>query len=134
MAEATIDHLAQDVERLRESDRQLAVDVRELSKGLTGVQTELRLVWRIGGGVAALFASVLLWTAGQTFGLAGRVGELSAEVRSNAVQTKERFDQVEKSVNQRFDQLEKRMDKTDGKLDQVLQRLDQVVPKTVGGK
>lgn len=118
MAEATIDHLADDVAHLREADRQLAVDIRDITAGLASVRTELRLLWRIGAGVAAALASVSLWTASQTFTLSGRVGELSAEVRANAAE-----------AGRRFDQLEKRMDRTDAKLDKIIDRLDQDAAK-----
>jgi hypothetical protein len=123
MAQATQDHLAEDVERLRESDRQLASDV----KGLAAVQAELRLIiWRIIAGVAILGIPSVI-------GFAFQAGALKNAVESNAVQAEKRFDQVEKNVRDRFDQLEKRMNKTDAKVEQqlaaILQRLDQGVPK-----
>jgi hypothetical protein len=124
-ATAPTERLAGDVKDLRTSDQKIGDDIRDLMSGLGIVRAELRLMWRIGAGVAILGLPGVI-------AFAYEAGSLKTTVESNAVQTRERFDLFEKSVNQRFDQFEKRLDKTDAKLDQILQRLDQAVPKKGG--
>ncbi len=119
MAEATMDHLAQDVERLRESDRQLAVDIRDIASGLATVRAELRFALRIGGGLAALVLPLVA-------GLIWQAAALSTEVKLNAVNLEKRMDKLEA----RFDKMEARLEtKVDQRFDQIMQRLDQGVPK-----
>ncbi|MFI5458965.1 MAG: hypothetical protein ACHRXM_26350 [Isosphaerales bacterium] len=136
MAEATIDHLAGDVERLWASDRQLAVDIRGLSSGLSDVKTELRLAWRIGAGLLAFLGSVVLLLGGGAFAVAWQGGALISELKSNAVQFEKRMDRLEVAVEKRIEKVEARIDRLEAKLDtrfdQLIQRLDQVVPKKGG--
>jgi hypothetical protein len=126
MAEATIDHLAADVERLHDADRQLAVDIRDITSGLASTRAEVRFALRIGGGLAALVLPLI-------GGLIWQAGGLSTEVRVNAVQLEKRMDRLELAVDKRIERVETRIDRLEAKIDtrfdQIIQRLDQVVPK-----
>jgi hypothetical protein len=121
-------------EQLADEIKGLAASVKELDKGFTTgindlrtefaefkgeVKKDLRWIFVIGCGLIAFLA----WGVKKGFDLSYEAGALTTRVAANAVQAKDRFDQ-----------LEKRMDKTDAKVDLILQRLDQVVAKTGGGK
>jgi hypothetical protein len=109
MAVVTIEHLAEDVARLHDADRQLAVDIRDITSGLATVRAELRFALRIAGALAALVLprlGDLIW----------QTARLSNEVKHQG----ERLDKLEAKVDQGFAQ--------------VMQRLDQVVAKTGGAK
>jgi hypothetical protein len=122
--------LAEDIGELRESNRQVATEVKTLAASVNSLQAEsagfkaavskdLWWVRAIGAGLIA----ILLWAVKEGYNLSYQAGTLSSEVRLNALQ-----------IEKRFDQLEKRMDKHEAKIDQqlglIIQRLDQFVPKS----
>ncbi len=105
-ATAPTELLAEDVRDLRESNRQIAVEIKGILTGLATVQTELRFIRWIG----AFFAGILVMLVGGAITLSWNASALNSEV-------KQQGGRLEK-IEQQF-----------GRLDKIEQQLGQVVLK-----
>jgi hypothetical protein len=116
-AAAPTELLAEDIRDLRESNRQIALDIKGILPEIAAVKTELRLFRWIGG----FFAGILVMLVGAAITVSWHASALTFEVKQLAG----KVDQLGGEVKQ----LGGRMDKVEQQLGQLVQRGDQALPK-----